>query len=127
MPTGLVVNELLTNTLKHAFRSRDGGIITLHSVVDANGCTVMVADDGVGLPEGTTWPTPGRLGALIAESLKRNAHAHFEVTSGTATGTAVTITFGSVGAVAELSSIDARSVGARALDRPPILETTRKS
>jgi two-component sensor histidine kinase len=34
MPTGLVVNELLTNALKHAFRGRDSGTITLHSVVD---------------------------------------------------------------------------------------------
>ena len=51
MPTGLVVNELLTNALKHAFRGRDGGTITLHSVVDGNGCRVMVADDGVGSPQ----------------------------------------------------------------------------
>jgi two-component sensor histidine kinase len=93
MPTGLVVNELLTNSLKHAFRGRDGGTITLHSVVDGEGCTVMVSDDGVGLPEGETWPKRGRLGALIAESLRQNAHADFEVTSDPATGTAVTISF----------------------------------
>jgi two-component sensor histidine kinase len=99
MPTGLVVNELLTNSLKHAFRGRDGGTITLHSVVEGNRCTVMVADDGVGLPEGETWPKQGRLGALIAESLRRNAHAHFEVTSDPATGTAVIISFNRSAAV----------------------------
>jgi two-component sensor histidine kinase len=99
MPTGLVVNELLTNSLKHAFHGRDGGTITLHSVVDGNGCTVMVADDGVGLPEGETWPKRGRLGALIAESLRRNAHAHLEVTSEPNSGTKVTITFNRSAAV----------------------------
>ena len=101
MPTGLVVNELLTNALKHAFRGRDGGTITLHSVVDGNGCTVMVADDGVGLPAGETWPKRGRLGALIAESLKQNANAHLDVTSAPDTGTTVTITFNRSAAVAQ--------------------------
>ncbi len=38
MPTGLVVNELLTNALKHAFVGRDHGTITLHSIVDGDGC-----------------------------------------------------------------------------------------
>ena len=38
MPTGLVVNELLTNALKHAFTGRDRGTITLHSLVDSTGC-----------------------------------------------------------------------------------------
>ncbi len=52
MPTGLVVNELLTNSLKHAFKGRDGGTITLHSIVNGEGCQVTVADDGIGLPEG---------------------------------------------------------------------------
>ncbi len=100
MPTGLVVNELLTNALKHAFRGRDGGTITLHSVVDGNGCKVMVSDDGVGIPEGETWPKRGRLGALIAKSLKQNANAKLDVASGPDTGTAVTITFTRAAAVA---------------------------
>ena len=60
----------------------------------------MVADDGVGLPAGETWPKRGRLGALIAESLKQNANAQLDVTSGGDTGTTVTITFNRSAAVA---------------------------
>jgi two-component sensor histidine kinase len=93
MPTGLVVNELLTNSLKHAFADRDGGRITLHSVVDGDGCRVVVADDGVGLPPGEIWPKRGKLGALIAQSLKENAKAAFEVSSSPGNGTRVTIIF----------------------------------
>ena len=93
MPAGLVVNELLTNSLKHAFPDGDGGTITLHSLVDETGCRVTVADDGVGLAEGTTWPQAGKLGAVIAQSLRQNAKADWTVTSGTGEGMRVDIHF----------------------------------
>jgi two-component sensor histidine kinase len=96
MPTGLVVNELLTNTLKHAFEGRDGGVITLHGTTDAaGGCRVLVADDGVGLPEGYSWPKPGKLSALIVRSLLQNAKARMDVTSSPGQGMKVEITFNS--------------------------------
>lgn len=93
MPTGLVVNELLTNALKHAFEGRDGGTITLHSLVDDNGCRVIIADDGVGLPDGVEWPKRGKLGALIVKSLRENAKAGVDVKSTPGEGLSVTITF----------------------------------
>ena len=93
MPTGLVVNELLTNALKHAFAGRDGGTITLHSLADAKGCRVVVADDGVGLPRRVEWPSPGKLGALIVQSLRDNAKARFEMKSRPGQGTQVTIIY----------------------------------
>jgi len=93
MPTGLVVNEVLTNALKHAFIGRDGGMITLHSLVDAKGCRVTIADNGIGLPEGATWPTSGRLSALIVESLRQNAGAQLQVQSTPSAGLRVIIDF----------------------------------
>ena len=94
MPAGLVVNELLTNTLKHAFKGRDGGSITLHSTTDAaGGCRVLVADDGIGLPEGYAWPKPGKLSALIVRSLLQNAMAKMDVRSSPGQGLKVEITF----------------------------------
>jgi PAS domain S-box-containing protein len=93
MPTGLVVNELLTNALKHAFTGRDGGTITLHSLSDGHGCRVIVADDGVGLPDGIEWPKRGKLGALIVQSLRENAKAGLEVESSPGHGMRVTIVF----------------------------------
>ena len=50
LPAGLVVNELLTNALKHAFAGRDGGTITLHRVIEPSGCKLVLADECVGLP-----------------------------------------------------------------------------
>ncbi len=40
MPTGLAVNKLLTNALKHALKGRDGGTITLHCMDDGDGCQI---------------------------------------------------------------------------------------
>jgi len=94
MPAGLVVNELLTNALKHAFRGRDHGRISLHCTTDAaDECLVVVADDGVGLPEGYSWPKPGKLSALIVRSLIQNAAARMDVTSAPGRGMRVEITF----------------------------------
>jgi two-component sensor histidine kinase len=93
MPTGLVVNELLTNALKHAFEGREGGTITLHSLVDETGCRVLVGDDGIGLAKDATWPKVGKLGAMIVQSLRQNAKADIEVHSEPGKGVQVTIIF----------------------------------
>jgi len=93
MPTGLVVNELLTNALKHAFAGREGGTITLHSLADSNGCRVVIADDGIGFPEDVEWPKRGKLSALIVRSLRENAKANLKVESSPGKGTRVTILF----------------------------------
>jgi len=93
MPTGLVVNELLMNALKYAFDGRDGGTITLHCTTDPQGCRVLIADDGVGLPEGTSWPGTGKLSALIVRALVQNARARIDVQSAPGQGTRVAIAF----------------------------------
>jgi two-component sensor histidine kinase len=93
MPAGLVVNELMTNALKHAFVGREGGTIRMHSLVDETGCFITIADDGVGLPEGVSWPKPGKLGAAIAQSLRQNAGATLTVNSKPGEGTEVILFF----------------------------------
>jgi two-component sensor histidine kinase len=93
MPTGLVANELLTNALKHAFQGRDSGAVRLRCIADTTGCRVVVGDDGVGLPEGLSWPKPGKLSALIVRSLLQNANAKIDVQSAPGEGMQVTILF----------------------------------
>jgi two-component sensor histidine kinase len=93
MPTGLMANELLTNALKHAFQGRGRGTITVRCAADASGCRVVIADDGVGLPEGLSWPKPGKLSALIVRSLLQNANAKVDVRSAPNQGMKVTILF----------------------------------
>jgi two-component sensor histidine kinase len=94
MPLGLLVNELLTNSFKYAFAGRGTGTITLRCLHEnETKYRVIVADDGIGLPEGMIWPVPGKLGALIVQTLRENATTDISVESAPGAGTRVTITF----------------------------------
>jgi two-component sensor histidine kinase len=95
LPVGLIANELVTNAFKYAFAGRPSGTITLHCLrQDPERYRVMVADDGVGLPEGGQWPVPGKIGALIVQVLHENAKLDLVVETGRDRGVRVTLTFG---------------------------------
>jgi len=95
MPVGLLVNELLTNAFKYAFEGRDTGTITLECACEDNDrYRVALADDGVGFPDGVSWPTPGKLGALILQTLRENTRQlNFQLASAPDEGARATIEF----------------------------------
>ncbi|MEH2553620.1 PAS domain S-box-containing protein [Bradyrhizobium algeriense] len=95
LPVGLIANELVTNAFKYAFAGRPGGTITLHCLrQDPERYRVVVADDGVGLPEGGQWPVPGKIGSLIVQTLHENTKTDLVVETERDRGVRVTLTFG---------------------------------
>lgn len=53
VPMGLLVNEAITNAVKHAFPEEQGmGTVALRVTKEDGEIRILVADDGVGLPEG---------------------------------------------------------------------------
>jgi PAS domain S-box-containing protein len=78
---GLVLSELLTNALEHAFRDRTEGLVTIGLDRIAGGSVrLSVRDDGVGLPAGGAWfgaspdpATPGQAGDGPAADAARPA------------------------------------------------------
>jgi two-component sensor histidine kinase len=70
-PLGLIVNELASDCLKHAFPDGRGGTVAVSLSVAAGEATLCVRDDGIGLPPGftpgTSCGTGLRLVALLAE------------------------------------------------------------
>lgn len=48
----LVLNELLQNTIEHAFEGRTSGMLEVRFVEESKRYMLSIADDGVGLPEG---------------------------------------------------------------------------
>jgi len=90
VPCGLILNELITNTLKHAFRARDGGevTVTLHAAPDGQVC-LGVRDNGVGLP--ADWRQSPSLGLRLVQMLAGQVRGTLDVrTDG---GTAFALTF----------------------------------
>jgi len=47
---GLLINEFVTNSAKHAFEGRDNGTIRVSFRRSEGGYRLIVADDGVGMP-----------------------------------------------------------------------------
>jgi two-component sensor histidine kinase len=74
MSVSLVVAELVTNSLKHAFRDRADGAITVKIGCSRGLCTLSVADDGPGMPDSFDRPGTGSLGQGILQSLVGQFH-----------------------------------------------------
>ncbi len=69
IPFGLLVNELLSNCLKHGFPEGRRGTVTVSVHLTPGGLMVVFKDDGVGLPDGFD---PGKctsMGLKLAASL----------------------------------------------------------
>jgi two-component sensor histidine kinase len=78
---GLIVTELVINSLKHAYPGgRKGRIIVSYNSHGPN-WTLSVADDGVGMPTDAESATPG-LGTSIVRALANQLHARVQVADG---------------------------------------------
>jgi len=82
IPCGLIVNELLTNAYKHAFRGRDSGNIHLKLRKDdeTGECELQVLDDGAGLPKEVIEGKSSTLGFNIIRGLARQLEAELHMT-----------------------------------------------
>jgi two-component sensor histidine kinase len=87
IPLGLVVSEVITNALRHAFAGRDAGTVTVEAAAESGHLTVRVHDDGVGMKTAS-----GRagLGSRIIRSLAAQLAATVQVDSTPDIGTVVT-------------------------------------
>ena len=80
IPCGLVVNELVTNALKHAFPDgRSGGVVVEMRLLQGVDVEVSVTDDGVGIPETIDLSTLSSLGMQLVQVLTEQLHAELHV------------------------------------------------
>lgn len=80
IPCGLVLNELISNALKHAFPgSRRGRIRITLNTVSGSRYRLAVEDDGAGLPDGFALETAESLGLRLIHTLVGQLHGTLRV------------------------------------------------
>jgi two-component sensor histidine kinase len=89
---GLIVNELVSNSLKHAFPERRTGTVEVILRGDGRTAVLEVKDDGVGFPADLDVRNAGTLGLKLVSILTDQIRGSIEVDS--ARGTRFIIRFG---------------------------------
>ncbi|WP_159397804.1 histidine kinase dimerization/phosphoacceptor domain -containing protein [Sorangium cellulosum] len=80
VPCGLIINELVSNSLKHAFPGNRKGELTVTMKRCAGSAyELTVADDGVGLPPGLEAETTDTLGLRIVRTLTQQIEGALEI------------------------------------------------
>jgi PAS domain S-box-containing protein len=69
IPLGLLMNELITNSLRHAFPDGKEGAISISGGYEGDLITLVVRDNGIGIPKEMDWKNTTSLGMQLVTSL----------------------------------------------------------
>jgi two-component sensor histidine kinase len=85
VPCGLILNELISNSLKHAFPDGRAGVIrVVLESRDGGELCLRVSDNGIGLPPDLDTKRGRSLGLQLVSDLARQLGGKFEITPGSA-------------------------------------------
>jgi PAS domain S-box-containing protein len=91
VPFGLIINELVTNAVKHGFRECQKGELRVGAHLNGSILTVIVADNGPGLPPDFDLGSSETLGMQLVLGLARQIRGTFQAQN--ACGAAFTLAF----------------------------------
>lgn len=92
IPCGLIINELVTNSLKHAFSDERRGEIVIETVYHSNNkFTLTIKDNGKGIPEDVDYYNSRTVGFNLINSLVRQLGGNLVINR--SEGTEFKITF----------------------------------
>lgn len=79
IPLGLLINEIVTNSLKYGIIQKEPGIIEIKLVKhDQNNFVLNIGDDGVGFPSDVNWRNSNTLGLLLMHKLTLQLKGNIE-------------------------------------------------
>lgn len=81
IPSGLIINEIVSNSLKHAFPEGKNGTISIGLKRNGQIIELQIADNGVGLKDHLNFEKPESFGFLLIETLANQLEAEVTVNS----------------------------------------------
>ena len=69
IPLGLIINEMVSNSIKHAFPDKKGKIMVKLEIDSDENLILMVSDDGVGLPKDSDIDSIKKFGLKLIQAL----------------------------------------------------------
>jgi len=86
IPLGLLINEVISNSLKYAFKGRERGTVLLHLDGGPGGTLhLRIGDDGAGLPDHGAFHKPQSLGMELIHTLAGQLDASIGIAKGPGT------------------------------------------
>jgi len=82
---GILLNELVTNSMKYAFTERDSGTIFISAGLNDGRLVVSIGDDGIGLPEGVEPGASSGFGLTLVSVLAQQLQATLRLERGSGT------------------------------------------
>lgn len=77
IPCGLIINELVTNSIKHAFKNKNKGDIFITSENNGDMCKISITDNGTGLPKDFNIDKTISLGLKLVKGLTKQINGEF--------------------------------------------------
>ena len=94
IPCGLIINELVSNSLKHAFPHERKGEIRIDLHRKDGEFELVVSDDGIGFPKGLDFQKTESLGLQLVNTLTQQLEGTIELKNGHGTEFRITFTDG---------------------------------
>jgi len=79
VPCGLLINEIVVNTFKHAFKENKHGILKIQLKKENEKVELTISDNGPGLPEDFTLESTDSLGGMLISTFANQLGAETEI------------------------------------------------
>jgi PAS domain S-box-containing protein len=84
-PLGIIVNELITNMMKYAFKGRESGVISITAAMKDCHAEVSIRDDGNGIPESVGFENSTGFGMGLVSMLTEQIEGRIRIERGRGT------------------------------------------